>query len=118
MAKKKSASSKPSTFEESLKQLETIVGKLESGKLSLAESLQQYEDGVRHLRSCYALLEDAERKIELVSGLDSEGRAKSEAYEDPGRGDLAAKGSARSGRRSVKSPPRKSVEDDGDGKLF
>ena len=46
------------SFEESLKRLEGIVSLLESGRAELAVSLERYEEGVRLLRRCRALLDD------------------------------------------------------------
>ena len=39
-------------FEEALKKLEAIVGKLESGDISLEESLSKYEEGVKLINFC------------------------------------------------------------------
>jgi exodeoxyribonuclease VII small subunit len=64
------------SFEAALASLEAIVHDLEDGDLGLAEALARYEAGIKHLRHCYDLLEQAERKIELLTGIDSEGRAK------------------------------------------
>jgi exodeoxyribonuclease VII small subunit len=88
-------------FEDALKELETIVVKLEGGKLGLEDSLEQYEQGVQHLKQCYQLLRHAERKIELVSGLDAAGNAKTVSLDDDDDTSLAAKGEARSRRRST-----------------
>ena len=66
----------PPSFEAALASLEAIVHDLEDGELGLAEALARYEQGIKHLRHCYDLLEQAERKIELLTGVDSEGRAK------------------------------------------
>ncbi len=60
-------------FEESLAQLDVVVQSLEAGQIGLAESLNQYEQGVKLLRSCYDMLDKAERRIELLSGVDSQG---------------------------------------------
>lgn len=103
MAKKKTAKAKDSdaSFEKCLGELEAIVGKLEGGKLGLAESIEVYEVGVQHLKSCYQMLSEAERRIVLVSGLDASGKpriAPLEAAEDES---LEAKGTARSRRRSA-----------------
>jgi exodeoxyribonuclease VII small subunit len=58
-------------FESNLKQLEEIVGKLESGDLTLDQSLQLFEEGVKISRCCNAMLEEAERKVEvLMKGSD------------------------------------------------
>jgi exodeoxyribonuclease VII small subunit len=58
-------------FESNLKQLEEIVGKLEGGDLTLDQSLQLFEEGVKISRHCNGMLEEAERKVEvLIKGPD------------------------------------------------
>ena len=59
------------SFEESLAELGRVVAELEQGDLSLAESLEQYEAGIRHLRQCYRQLEQAERRVELLTSVTS-----------------------------------------------
>lgn len=54
-------------FEGAIGELEGIVKKLEEGDLTLEESLKLYERGVQLSRFCHARLEDAERRIELLS---------------------------------------------------
>ncbi|MAP24237.1 MAG: exodeoxyribonuclease VII small subunit [Rickettsiales bacterium] len=63
-------SEKPS-FEQSLKQLEDIVSKMESGGLSLEESIQLYEKGIALKKLCQQDLENASLKIEKLSLTDS-----------------------------------------------
>ncbi|MEW6439941.1 MAG: exodeoxyribonuclease VII small subunit [bacterium] len=53
-------------FERSLKSLEEIVQRLESGELDLEESLQLFEEGVRLIRVCTGGLEEAEKRIEVL----------------------------------------------------
>ena len=55
------------TFEDSLARLEQIVGQLEAGKLPLEESLKVFEEGVALARHCAKYLEEAERRIELLT---------------------------------------------------
>jgi exodeoxyribonuclease VII small subunit len=55
------------SFEDCLARLEQIVGALEGGKLSLEESLKAFEEGVSLSRRCSRYLEDAERRIELLT---------------------------------------------------
>lgn len=55
------------TFEECLSRLEQIVGALETGHLSLEESLRVFEEGVTLARQCARYLEEAEQKIELLT---------------------------------------------------
>ena len=61
MAKKKES------FENSLGELEKIVRQLEDGDLSLEESLELFETGVKLSRECRMRLTQAERRIEVLS---------------------------------------------------
>ena len=90
-----------STFEESLQELEKIVSELESGKLGLSDALERYEQGVKHLKSCQNLLERAERKIELLSGVDADGNPITESFEESDDESLDAKAAARGARRTT-----------------
>ncbi len=92
----------PATFEQSLARLEQIVAQLEDGRVDLADSLARYEEGVRLLRQCHTLLERAERRIEVLSGVDADGKPVTEPFDDRSSLSLADEGSARSKRRSAK----------------
>lgn len=50
-------------FETMMEQLEEITAKLESGELSLSESMEMFEKGVSLTKACSKLLSDAEQKI-------------------------------------------------------
>jgi exodeoxyribonuclease VII small subunit len=54
------------SFEESLKQLEAIIGKLERGDLPLEESVRLFEEGVKLSNACKGDLEAAEGKIQVL----------------------------------------------------
>lgn len=54
-------------FESALKTLEDIVGKLETGDLTLERSLELFEEGVKISRFCGSKLEEAERKVEILT---------------------------------------------------
>ena len=59
------------SFENSVKELDNIVSKMESGELSLDESLKLFEQGVKLTRACQKTLADAEAKIEkLMTDVD------------------------------------------------
>ncbi len=61
------------TFEKSVQELDGIVSKMESGELSLDESLKLFEKGVKLTRECQKSLADAEAKIEkLMSGIKAD----------------------------------------------
>ena len=53
-------------FEEAFKRLEAIVGNLESGDLSLEESMKLFEEGIGLTEACKTRLDDAEKKIQLL----------------------------------------------------
>ena len=58
---------KPQTFEESVAQLEQIVAAIESGQVGLEESLAKYEQGMALVKKCRAILDGAEKRIELLT---------------------------------------------------
>jgi exodeoxyribonuclease VII small subunit len=53
-------------FEEAMARLEQIVHALETGNLSLDDSLRAFEEGTGLLRLCTRRLEETERRIELL----------------------------------------------------
>src|SRR6185503_3584636 len=102
MAKKKSSTREEcaGSFEESLDELEKIVAELESGKLGLSDALARYEEGVKHLKGCQQLLESAERKIELLSGVDAEGNPITERFDEGDVDSIEGKAASRGSRRT------------------
>ena len=54
-------------FESSLKKLEKIVRELESGEVGLNESLNRFEEGINLYKSSRDTLENAERKIKILT---------------------------------------------------
>jgi len=64
-------------FEEALQRLEQIVDTLEAGDLPLEESLKAFEEGVGLARHCAKYLEEAEKRIELLTR-DESGLLKTE----------------------------------------
>ena len=54
-------------FESAVGELETVVKTLEAGEISLEQSLQLFERGVQLSRFCHGRLEDAERRVEILS---------------------------------------------------
>ena len=53
-------------FDEALRQLEGIVAQLESGNLSLEDSLLAFETGMQLNKLCAGKLAEAEKKIEVL----------------------------------------------------
>jgi len=54
------------TFEIAMKQLEQIVQELESGNLSLEDSIKKFEEGIKLSKYCSAKLDETEKKITLL----------------------------------------------------
>lgn len=72
-------------FEDALARLETIVTELEKGDLPLNDSLKMFEEGIKLSKTCLKMLDDAERKVEIMVQ-DKDGKKRVEAYsieEDP-----------------------------------
>jgi exodeoxyribonuclease VII small subunit len=61
------------SFEACVAELQDLVRLLEGGTLGLAESIAGFERGISLLRHCYRTLEQAEQKIEILSGFDQAG---------------------------------------------
>jgi len=56
------------SFEQAIKELTGIVGKIEQGEITLGDSLQQYEKGMVLIKHCRTILQEAEKRIEKISG--------------------------------------------------
>jgi len=61
------------SFETNLRGLERAVKALESGELGLDAALAEYEGGIRLLASCHAMLDEAGKKVSLLTGATEEG---------------------------------------------
>ena len=74
-------------FEGAIAELESIVKKLEEGDIPLEQSLALYERGVQLSRFCHARLEEAERRIEVLTDRgDLKPAPTSLTSDDPDRG--------------------------------
>jgi exodeoxyribonuclease VII small subunit len=54
-------------FEDALERLERIVDQLEAGNLPLEDSLKVFEEGVGLARHCARYLDEAEKRVELLT---------------------------------------------------
>lgn len=66
-------------FEEAMSRLETIVSELEKGDLPLDESLKIFEEGIKLSKTCLKMLDDAERKVEILVQ-DKDGKKRLRAF--------------------------------------
>ena len=62
------------TFEQAVKELTGIVGKIEQGDITLGDSLQQYEKGMSLIKQCRKILQDAEKRIEKIASEQDGGK--------------------------------------------
>jgi exodeoxyribonuclease VII small subunit len=56
------------TFEKALEELESLVARMEDGKLPLEESLAAYQRGAELIRFCESRLSDAQARIAVLDG--------------------------------------------------
>ena len=77
-AKKKKDDIGELSFEESIKELTNIVGKIEQGQIPLQDSLSQYEKGMALIKQCRTILQKAEKRIEKISELDAKSQETNE----------------------------------------
>lgn len=71
---------KPSTFEDSLAELEQLVNQLEQGDISLEDSLKCFERGVVLTRTCQQALQAAEQKVQIL--IEKNGAQTLESFTD------------------------------------
>jgi exodeoxyribonuclease VII small subunit len=55
------------TFEQALSKLEEIVTQIEEGKVPLEESIEKYAQGIGLIKQCRAILDGAEKKIQILA---------------------------------------------------
>lgn len=75
-------SKKELTFEQSLKELESIVKELESGDLPLERSIELYQQGMDYVKQCHNKLEVAERQVQKI--VKENGSFSLEAFREDG----------------------------------
>ena len=68
-------------FEKKLTRLEDIVEKMESGDLSLDDSLKLFEEGVKLSRDCQSQLTKAEEKVKVLLSVDADGKPQTRDFE-------------------------------------
>ena len=59
-------------FEQALENLEELVTAMEEGELSLEESLQAFEKGIKLTRECQSALKKAEQKVQILINEDGD----------------------------------------------
>ncbi len=81
-------SAEPEAYDALVARLERVVGELETGNLSLEQSIEKFAEGVRLARDAQRKLDEAERRVEmLVRNADGEAEAVPFDPEAKGRSD-------------------------------
>ncbi|WP_062267864.1 exodeoxyribonuclease VII small subunit [Endozoicomonas arenosclerae] len=66
-------------FEQSLSELDALVQKMESGDMSLEDSLKAFEQGVKLTRECQKALTEAEQRVQQL--LENQGQLETRPFE-------------------------------------
>lgn len=67
------------SFEEAMKELETIATELEKGDLNLEESVAKFEEGMKLSKQCNDIIEKAEKRINIL--LQKDGKIEEEKFD-------------------------------------
>ena len=103
--------SAPQSFEGSLAQLQQIVRDLEEGQLGLEVSLSRFEEGIGLLRSCFRILEQAEQRIEILTGQDAAGNPVTAPFDSTATFEGGERPAKKPGRRRGASKPETTTND-------
>jgi len=71
------------SFEEAIKELTDIVGKIEQGQIPLQDSLEQYEKGMALIKQCRTILQKAEERIEKITKEQEDSQDSGRHEKDP-----------------------------------
>jgi exodeoxyribonuclease VII small subunit len=71
------------SYEEAIEELEAILGRMEKGETALEDSLREYARGDALVRRCRQVLDQAEQRIEQISGQQLEAGAEPRESEPP-----------------------------------
>ncbi len=82
--KKQNNSIEKMNFEDSIRELTNIVGKIEQGQIPLQDSIEQYEKGMTLIKHCREILLKAEKRIEKISQTEDKEQKDEEVKENEG----------------------------------
>jgi exodeoxyribonuclease VII small subunit len=72
-------------FEQSLAELESLVERMESGEMTLEDSLKAFEQGIKYTRDCQNALAKAEQKVQLL--VQKNGQMEAQPFATPADGE-------------------------------
>jgi exodeoxyribonuclease VII small subunit len=79
------AKKKPLDLEASLSELESIVTQMETGELTLEQSLSAFEQGIKLTRDCQSRLQQAEQHVQMLIEQNGEPALAEFAPQDAGQ---------------------------------
>lgn len=108
-------------FEDALAEVEEVVERLESGELGLSDSLEEYERGIKKVKQCHQALEQAERRISVLTSVDEDGTANVEPVDTgiqnsrspSSAGEAGGKPAKKRVRKKTPPPPKNVDENEG-----
>lgn len=107
----------PESFEDAIGELAGIVGDLEDGSIGLEESLARFEEGMRLLRHCHEVLNQAEQRIEQLTGFDADGNPTTKPLDGASTIDQQQNSAGRR-QRSPRKSTKSDDDDDAGRRLF
>lgn len=119
-AKSKKTANPLENYEAQIEQLEHIITALEQGELSLDQSLKEYEEGIKLIRSCQQALESAEQRVRILSNQDTQEEDLKPYHDEEDKQDAAASAQRSRGNNdsSGKVPKAPSVPRDPLDEIF
>jgi len=110
-------SAKEPSFEQAVQRLEKIVAEMESAELPLEDILKKYEEGSRLVRFCSQKLEEAEKKIELLTK-KSDGSVALKPFQPEDEAEEAETDKDNDRKRDARATTEDESPDDKEAKLF
>jgi len=98
------------SFEACLAELQGLVRLLEEGALGLEESIAGFERGISLLRHCYQSLEQAEQRIEVLTGFDRSGNPIAAPFDAAATIEAAQGATSRTKKKAARPVPEAEAE--------
>ena len=105
------------SFQQALEKVDEIADQLASGQTELEETLANYEEGIGLLKHCYSVLQNVEKKIQLLTSVDPNGAVETEEFDNSAT-TMDESGKTRTRKRSTAKNNPKSREIDDESTLF
>jgi exodeoxyribonuclease VII small subunit len=105
------------TFEQAIQRLEKIVADMEAAELPLEDVLKKYEEGTYLVRFCNLKLEEAEKKIELLTR-KADGSVSLKPFQAENVSEEAETNASNDRKRNARATAEDETSEEKEGKLF